>query len=410
MKTTPTLGLKLYDGTDAPDLVSGYNASMSTIDGSGVLASHGEVQDSTDWDTIVDAGYYSCADTQFSSANHSPVGSYNWGVLVVYKRCDSRNCVTQIYYPHAGDAANRAPVSRAYYYNAWSAWAPLVYVPDSAAQAPSWADVTGKPFDTVGTSLTTSGNVLDLSTAAQASLVPEGGAAGQVLVKNSNTDHDAGWVTPCALPGNICANADGSLLLQGAAMRQLQLSDGSGASAALQGDNSQLVLMKDAATYGQYSKSAVTLRNSSGSTYYAIDGDGKGVLENVKSINGVPFDNTIYEYKTLTGLTAWLRAFSSTGEWWSGPGEVTITANGSTQQYTGNWTVYRTPSIGNAYFQGSEGRAATAHFASLKTDHNANCWAFVMSIKDTEPTFQYVGSITPQLTAMLKRVTTFDAS
>ena len=130
MKTTPTLGLKLYDGTDAPDLVSGYNASMSAIDGSGVLAFQGRLQDSTDWDTIVDAGYYDCANTQFSSANHSPVGSYRFGVLVVYKRCNPSTCVTQIYYPHAGDAANRAPVSRVYYANAWSAWAPLVYVPE----------------------------------------------------------------------------------------------------------------------------------------------------------------------------------------------------------------------------------------------------------------------------------------
>lgn len=32
MKTTPTLGLKLYEGTDAPDLVSGYNASMATLE------------------------------------------------------------------------------------------------------------------------------------------------------------------------------------------------------------------------------------------------------------------------------------------------------------------------------------------------------------------------------------------
>lgn len=284
MKTTPTLGLKLYDGTDAPDLVSGYNASMSAIDGSGVLASQGRVQDSTDWDTIVDAGYYECFGTQFSSANHSPVGSYNFGVLVVYKRCDASTCVTQIYYPHASDAANRSAVSRAYYSNAWSAWAPLVYVPD----------VEGA--------------------------LPANGAAGQVLVKSSASDYDCEWMNPSAL------------------------------------------------------------------------------------------DNTIQEIKTGTNLTAWLKAFPSTGEWWSGPGEVTITANGSTQQYTGNWTVYRTPSIGNAYFQGSEGRAATAHFASLKTDHNANWWAFVMSIKDAEPTFQYVGSITTQITAMLKRVTTFDAS
>ena len=315
MKTTPTLGLKLYDGTDAPDLVSGYNASMSAIDGSGVLAFQGTVQDSTDWDTIIDAGYYNCSGVDFSSANHSPVGSYNYGVLVVYKYCDQRMCVTQIYYPQAGSAANRAPVRRGYYNNAWSAWAPNVYAPD----APTWETLEGKPFSTVGNTLTTRDGALDLSTAAQASLVPAGGAAGQVLSKKTATDHDCVWVNPSAL-------------------------------------------------------------------------------------------NTIHEIKTGPNLTAWLKAFPSTGEWWSGPGEVTITANGSTQQYTGNWTVYRTPSIGNAYFQGSEGRAATAHFASLKTDHNANVWAFVMSIKDTEPTFQYVGVVTTQLTAMLKRVTTFDAS
>lgn len=130
MKTTPILGLKLYDGTDAPDLVSGYNASMEAIDGSGVLASQGRLQDSTDWNTIVDAGYYECAGTQFSSANHSPVGSYPYGVLVVYKRCDYGMCVTQIYYPHAICAAKCAPVSRSYYSNAWSEWAPLVYVPE----------------------------------------------------------------------------------------------------------------------------------------------------------------------------------------------------------------------------------------------------------------------------------------
>ena len=318
MKTTPTLGLKLYDGTDAPDLVSGYNASMSAIDGSGVLALQGMVQDSTDWDTIIDAGYYICSNTKFSSANHSPVGSYEYGILVVYKRCDTPDaskCVTQFYYPHAALIASTAPVSRAHYANAWSAWAPLVNVPD----APTWETLEGKPFSTVGKTLTTRDGALDLSTAAQASLVPAGGAAGQVLSKKTATDHDCVWMNPSEL-------------------------------------------------------------------------------------------DTIHEIKTGPNLTAWLKAFPSTGEWWSGPGEVTITANGSTQQYTGNWTVYRTPSIGNAYFQGSEGRAATAHFASLKTDHNANVWAFVMSIKDTEPTFQYVGVVTTQLTAMLKRVTTFDAS
>lgn len=203
MKTTPTLGLKLYDGTDAPDLVAGYNASMSAIDGSGVLASQGRVQDSTDWDTIIDAGYYDCINTKFSSANHSPVGSYPYGILVVYKRCDLQMCVTQIYYPHSGNGVNRNPVSRAYYSNAWSAWAPLVHVPG----APTWETLEGKPFSTVGTSLTTSGNVLDLSTAAQASLVPAGGAAGQVLVKNSDTDHDCEWMNPSALTNVLSLGA-----------------------------------------------------------------------------------------------------------------------------------------------------------------------------------------------------------
>lgn len=206
MKTSPTLGLKLYEETDAPDLVSGYNASMSAIDGSGVLAFQGTVQDSTDWDTITVAGYYTCSNTKFSSANHSPVGSYNYGVLIVYNRCytpEESECATQIYYPHSINDVNSNPVSRANYSNAWSAWAPLVYVPD----APTWETLEGKPFSTVGTSLTTSGNVLDLSTAAQASLVPEGGAAGQVLVKNSDTDHDCEWMSPSALTNVLSLGA-----------------------------------------------------------------------------------------------------------------------------------------------------------------------------------------------------------
>lgn len=188
MKTTPTLGLKLYDGTDAPDFVAGYNASMSAIDGSGVLASQGTVQDSTDWDTIVDAGYYQCNNTQFSSANHSPVGSYNYGILVVYKRCDASNCVTQIYYPHAANFANRAPVSRAYYSNAWSEWAPLVYVPD----------VEGA--------------------------LPANGAAGQVLVKSSASDYDCVWTDPTAL--NTMVSYDGNtncLLANGTEVAALKM-------------------------------------------------------------------------------------------------------------------------------------------------------------------------------------------
>ena len=330
MKTTPTLGLKLYDGTDAPDLVSGYNASMSALDGAHVMHRRGDLSHlRPDLNSLSETGYYNANGYTFTKENHGPVGSHNIGLLVVYDRCidlNSRTCATQQYFPRkdgTGDAYR--PMARTLADGVWSAWAPLVDVPE----------------------------------------VPD-----NVLTMPSN----------------------GSVLKNGGAVYNMTIGPSGG------GDGSS----SWANTFLRF--------NANGHTPRFAVGPNGGVLEDIYSINGVPFDNTIYEYKTLTGLTAWLRAFSSTGEWWSGPGEVTITANGSTQQYTGNWTVYRTPSIGNAYFQGSEGRAATAHFASLKTDHNANCWAFVMSIKDTEPTFQYVGSITPQLTAMLKRVTTFDAS
>lgn len=315
MKTTPTLGLKLYDGTDAPDLVSGYNASMATLDGSRILCFKRPLVETDDLNDLKDAGYYNDA-ANMIPANAAP-GLTRPVRYIVLDACTSPGtgqCTTQIAVGTPVAGKDNVLVRNYHAKTGWTEWLPV-----SAEQASSWAEVTGKPFETIGKTLTTRDGALDLSTAAQASLVPAGGAAGQVLVKSSASDYDCEWVNPSAL-------------------------------------------------------------------------------------------NTIHEIKTGPNLTAWLKASPSTGEWWSGPGEVTITANGSTQQYTGNWTVYRTPSIGNAYFQGSEGRAATAHFASLKTDHNANVWAFVMSINDTEPTFQYVGGITTQLTAMLKRVTTFDAS
>ena len=315
MRTTPTLGLKLYDGTDSPDLVSGYNAAMATLDGSRILCFKRPLAGTDDLNDIKDTGYYNDASNMIP-ANAAPglTRPVRYIVLDACTATGTGECTTQIAVGTPVVGKDNMLV-RTYHANTgWTEWLPV-----SAEQASSWAEVTGKPFETIGKTLTARDGALDLSTAAQASLVPAGGAAGQVLVKSSDTDHDCEWMNPTAL-------------------------------------------------------------------------------------------DTVHEIKTGPNLTAWLKAFPSTGEWWSGPGEVTITANGSTQQYTGNWTVYRTPSIGNAYFQGSEGRAGTAHFASLKTDHNANVWAFVMSIKDTEPTFQYVGAITAQLTAMLKRVTTFDAS
>ena len=251
MKTTPTLGLKLYDGTDAPDLVSGYNASMSAIDGSGVLAYQGNVQDSTDWDTIIDAGYYSCNNTKFSSANHSPVGSYNYGVLVVYNRCytpEESKCVTQFYYPHAGNFANRTPVSRAYYSNAWSAWAPVVHVPD----------VEGA--------------------------LPANGAAGQVLVKSSASDYDCEWMDPTAL--NNVLSLDSTYGLQ----------QGGTLAPALQ------VRLPNSTKSGGLEPTGLTIRAADYSTSYTL-GTGRGELTNIGKINGrapVGMSN----YVTLSGSHA----------------------------------------------------------------------------------------------------------
>ena len=285
MKTSPTLGLKLYEETDAPDLVSGYNASMSAIDGSGVLAFQGTVQDSTDWDTITDAGYYQCNNTKFSSANHSPVGSYNYGVLIVYNRCytpEESKCATQIYYPHSGNYVDRNPVSRAYYSNAWSAWAPLVYVPD----APTWETLEGKPFSTVGTSLTTSGNVLDLSTAAQASLVPAGGAAGQVLVKNSDTDHDCEWMNPSALTNVLSLDSTYGLQQGDTPVPALQVRTSNESMVAMNASTQTVQCQQERNVYGALTSSGLTMRNDGGTTSYTVGANGKGILNNITMING----------------------------------------------------------------------------------------------------------------------------
>lgn len=262
MKTTPKLGLKLYDGTDAPDLVSGYNASMSTLDDARLFRFANCAPDGTDLNTLTQAGQYTLiADNTYSNL---PADAVLPVCLLVYDRCETEgtsSCVTQLALPTPSATSGQCML-RSYTANLkWSDWVPV------ARPEVAWADVTGKPFDTVGTSLTTSGNVLDLSTAAQASLVPEGGEAGQVLVKNSDTDHNVGWRAPSTLAGNVCANADGSLLLQGAAMGQLQLSDGSGASAAL-------------------TSSSLTMRNDGGTTSYTVGANGKGILNNITMING----------------------------------------------------------------------------------------------------------------------------
>ena len=253
MKTTPTLGLKLYDPTDAPDLVSGYNASMSAIDGSGVLAFQGTVQDSTDWDTIIDAGYYSCNNTKFSSANHSPVDSYNYGILVVYHRCytpEESKCATQIYYPHSGNYVDRNPVSRAYYSNAWSAWAPLVYVPN----------VEGA--------------------------LPANGAAGQVLVKSSASDYDCEWMNPSALTNVLSLDSTYGLQRGDTPVPALQVRASNESMVTMNASTQTVQCQQERNVYGALTSSGLTMRNDGGTTSYTVGANGKGILNNITMING----------------------------------------------------------------------------------------------------------------------------
>lgn len=211
MKTTPLLGLKLYDGTDAPDLVSGYNASMEKLDAKRLFRYLGTFQNSDiDLNNCHETGYWNNYDHDFTEDNHGPVGSFNRGILVVYDKCNAvaaqGKCLRQEYYPEpygTGDAYR--PMVRTLNSDTltWTEWRPLVEVPEPQ----TWETLEGKPFSTVGTSLTTSGNTLDLSTAAQASLVPAGGAAGQVLSKKSATDHDCVWTNPSALTNVLSLGA-----------------------------------------------------------------------------------------------------------------------------------------------------------------------------------------------------------
>lgn len=137
MKTTPTLGPKLYDGTDAPDLVSGYNASMSALDAKRLFRYLGQLSDlGIDLNNCRETGYWNSYNYVFTAQNHGPVGSFSRGILVVYDKCaKAGQChgLRQEYYPEpygTGDAY-RPMVRTLNSDNAkWTEWRPLVEVPE----------------------------------------------------------------------------------------------------------------------------------------------------------------------------------------------------------------------------------------------------------------------------------------
>ena len=257
MKTTPTLGLKLYDGTDAPDLVSGYNASMGTLDDARIMRHGGTLRIlEADFNSLTATAYYSNDGYTFTADNHGPVGSHEYGILVVYDRCgdpDSRRCATQQYFPHkdgTGDAYR--PMMRSLLNGKWSAWAPLVDVPD----------VEGA--------------------------LPANGAAGQVLVKSSASDYDCEWMNPSALNDMVAYRGDTkSLLVNGTEIAELQLSGGmDDAFIGVLGSAFAIQCQMSRNVYSSLTPSGLTMRNDGGTTSYTVGANGKGILNNITMING----------------------------------------------------------------------------------------------------------------------------
>lgn len=150
MKTTPTLGLKLYDPTDAPDLVSGYNASMGTLDAKRLFRYLGTLQNSNiDLNNCHNTGYWNNYEYDFTEANHGPVGSFNRGILVVYDKCNGPSaqgkCLRQEYYPEpygTGDAYRPMVRTLNSDNDTWTAWKPLVDVPEVPDNVVAYNDNT----------------------------------------------------------------------------------------------------------------------------------------------------------------------------------------------------------------------------------------------------------------------------
>ena len=170
MKTTPTLGLKLYDGTDAPDLVSGYNASMHALDESRILCFKRPLAGTDDLNDIKDTGYYSDA-SNVIPANAAPglVRPVRYIVLDACTATGTGECATQIAVGTPVAGKDNMLVRSYHASTGWTEWLPV---------------------------------------SAEQGALPANGAVGQVLVKSSASDYDCEWTDPTAL--NTMVSYDGS--------------------------------------------------------------------------------------------------------------------------------------------------------------------------------------------------------
>ena len=120
------------------------------------LGRKGEINSSTDFNTITEAGMYKVQGISASTPN-SPIKAipnlYAFGILLVFKsNVESEDRVLQAYYPHQAGGSTRIPISRMKNNNDWTPWERVtngLNASDVGARPsnwnPTWNDVQDKP-------------------------------------------------------------------------------------------------------------------------------------------------------------------------------------------------------------------------------------------------------------------------
>ena len=92
----------------------------------GALGKMGEIKDSTDFNTITEAGMYKVQGFTAQTPN-CPPNCYNFGILVVYKsNISSEDRTLQVYYPHyEGGFKDKIPVTRMKNQDTWTGWSKI---------------------------------------------------------------------------------------------------------------------------------------------------------------------------------------------------------------------------------------------------------------------------------------------
>lgn len=120
------------------------------------LGKKGEVNDSSDFNSITEAGMYKVQGISANTPN-SPIKAipnlYAFGILLVFKsNVESEDRVLQVYYPHQAWQSTKIPVSRMKNNNDWTPWERVtngLTASDVGARPsnwnPTWNDVQDKP-------------------------------------------------------------------------------------------------------------------------------------------------------------------------------------------------------------------------------------------------------------------------